>query len=172
MLLRRVRIAASVAPYALLALGELVVTQALEHTIPRRRLGRVGPRVRIPRTVWFQYPHNIVLGSDITLGTGDRLWASANASITIGAHALFGPNVTIITANHGYGARDVPIKAQAQREQDVRIGDDVWLGANAIVLPGVTVGDGAIVAAGAVVTRDVAPLTIVGGVPAHEIGAR
>ena len=51
----------------------------------------------------------------------------------------------------------------------IRIGNDVWIGANATVLPGVTIGDGAVVAAGAVVTRDVEPLTVVGGVPARPL---
>jgi phosphonate metabolism protein (transferase hexapeptide repeat family) len=59
-----------------------------------------------------------------------------------------------------------------RRDARVVIGNDVWIGHAAIVLPGVTIGDGAVLAAGAVVTRDVAPYTIVGGVPAHEIRER
>ena len=170
--LHRFRIAMSIAPYALRALGELIVTQAIEHTIPRRALGRVGPRVYLPRNVSLRFPENIELLSDIALGTGDALWASANARITIGAHTLVGPNVTIITANHGFAAREEHIADQPQRERDVRIGEDVWIGANAVILPGVTIGDGAVVAAGAVVREDVSPFTIVGGVPARAIGLR
>lgn len=171
-LLRRFRVAASVVPHAVWALAELIMTQSIEHTIPRRSLGRVGSRVYIPRNVSFRFPKNIELGSDIALGPFVRLWASENARITIGAHALFGPGVTIITANHGFEARDEFIKQQPQRERDVRIGEDVWIGANAVILPGVTIGDGAIVSAGAVVNRDVEAFAIVGGVPARTIGTR
>jgi maltose O-acetyltransferase len=171
-LLHRFRIAASIAPHALRALGELIMTQAIEHTIPRRALGRVGPRVYIPRNVSLRFAENIELVSDIALGSGDRLWASENARITVGAHALLGPNVTIITANHRFDAREEFVTQQPQRERDVRVGEDVWIGANAVILPGVTIGNGAIVAAGAVVNRDVEPFAVVGGVPARPIGMR
>lgn len=172
MFLHRVRIAAAIAPCALRAVVELIVTQAIEHTIPRRRLGRVGPRVYIPRNVSFRFPENIELVSDLAIGPGARLWASARARISIGAHTLFGPNVTILTANHGFDARDELVERQPQCERDVRIGEDVWIGANAVILPGVTIGYGAIVGAGAVVNRDVEPFSIVGGVPARVIGTR
>lgn len=172
MVLHRFRIAVSIAPHALRALGELILTQTIEHTIPRRALGRVGPRVYVPRNVSLRFPENIELISDIALGSGDSLWASENAHITVGAHTLLGPNVTIITANHGFDAREKLVVDQPQHERDVRIGEDVWIGANAVILPGVTIGNGAVVAAGAVVNRDVAPYTIVGGVPARAIGMR
>lgn len=148
------------------------MTQAIEHTIPRRSLGRVGPRVYIPRNVSFRFPKNIELGSDIALGPGDYLWASENARISVGTRALFGPNVTIITANHGFDAREEFVQLQPQHERDVRVGDDVWIGANAVILPGVTIGNGAVIAAGAVVNRDVEPFAIVGGVPARVLGTR
>ena len=171
-MMRRVWTAASIAINALPALAELIANQALEHTLARRRLGRVGRRVWIPFDVSFRYPKNILLESDVRLGHGCCLWASNRATITVGAHALFGPHVTVLTANHGFEDRSVSIYAQQQDERDVRIGEDVWLGANVVVLPGVTIGRGAIVGAGAVVHRDVEPLTIVGGVPAREIAKR
>ena len=62
-----------------------------------------------------------------------------------------------------------PARRQDLEPAPIRLGDDVWIGANATVLPGVAIGDGAVVAAGAVVTRDVPPMTVVGGVPARVI---
>lgn len=77
------------------------------------------------------------------------------------------PSVAILTAEH-----DVQSKSFAGVEAPVAIGDYVFIGTGAMIMPGVTLGDGAIVAAGAVVTHDVGPYTIVGGVPARPIGKR
>lgn len=170
--LRRIRIAASLVPYAARAFAEVVAMQAMEHTIPRRRLARVGARVYIPLSVSFRYPENIDLSSDVVIGPNNRLWASANGKISIGAYALLGPNVTIITANHGFEADKGAIAHQVQHEGDVHIHEDVWIGANAVILPGVTIGAGAIVAAGAIVTRPVETRAIVAGVPARMLRSR
>ncbi len=170
--LRRVLKAASIAPYSLVALAELILTQTVEHTIPRRSLRHVGPGVYIPPDVSFRFPNNIEFAAHVTLGPGDRIWASPNARIIMRAHAMLGPNVSIITANHTFDARDTAVRVQPQSERDVHIGEDVWIGANAVILPGVTIGNGAIVAAGAVVNRDVDAFTVVGGVPARVIGTR
>jgi acetyltransferase-like isoleucine patch superfamily enzyme len=111
----------------------------------------------------------------------DRTWRSGRAivfglrgkaRITIGSHTMLGPNVTILTANHGFEARDVLVRDHPENERDVCIGEDAWIGANAVILPGVTIGKGAVVAAGAVVTADVEPFSVVGGVPARIIGTR
>jgi acetyltransferase-like isoleucine patch superfamily enzyme len=84
---------------------------------------------------------------------------------------LIAPGCFITDHNHGIKA-DSTIWQQPCVQQDVRIGAGAWLGAKVIVLPGVTIGDGAVVAAGAVVTRDVDPMTIVAGVPARLVGTR
>ena len=90
-----------------------------------------------------------------------------DADVFIGDRCQFGPNVTICTAEHPLDAK---LRAQGlQYNLPVHIGNDVWVGAGAIILAGVTIGDGAAVGAGAVVTRDVAPHTLAVGVPARTI---
>jgi len=83
-----------------------------------------------------------------------------------------GPSVKIITRNHIFRDKTVPIRIQGETELPVVIGNDVWIGANVVILPGVTVGNGAIIAAGAVVNKNIPEFTIVGGVPAKGIGMR
>lgn len=94
--------------------------------------------------------------------------ACGGAAITIGDHTLIGPNVTLVTGNHQFET-DVLIADQAYKQLPISIGSDCWIGANSVILAGVTIGDHSVVAAGAVVTKDVSPRTIVAGVPARVI---
>ena len=100
------------------------------------------------------------------------------APIHIGDHVMFGPRVTVITGNHRIdyvGKYMYDVKGSdklPENDQPVIFVGDNWIGANATILKGVTVGEGMVVAAGAVVTKDVAPYTIVGGVHAKYIRAR
>lgn len=91
--------------------------------------------------------------------------------ITIGDHCMFGPGCTIVDHNHGI-LPDKRMDEQACTGAPVKIGSDVWCGAGVVILPGVTIGDGAVVGANAVVNKDVAPMSIVAGVPARIIGSR
>lgn len=95
-----------------------------------------------------------------------------NGHIKIGKNTAIGPGTVIRAANHRFLRRDVPIIAQGHEPGLVEIEEDVWIGANCVILPDVRIGRGAIVGAGAVVTRNVAPFSIVGGVPARQIGSR
>jgi acetyltransferase-like isoleucine patch superfamily enzyme len=95
----------------------------------------------------------------------------ASELIEIGPGTMIGPHGYITDHDHGTSL-DLPIHRQQLSGAPTRIGSDVWIGAGVTVLKGVTVGDRAIVAAGAVVTKDVAPRAIVGGVPARVIGER
>ncbi|NCW89911.1 MAG: acyltransferase [Rhodocyclales bacterium] len=92
--------------------------------------------------------------------------------LTLGSHVLVGDHVSFRTADHEFCNPEVPVVEQGERRGPIVIGDDVWIGADATVLRGVTIGHGAIVGANSVVTRDVAPFSIVGGVPARVIGRR
>lgn len=106
---------------------------------------------------------NTRLGVDVFINAGCRF--QDQGGIHIGDRALIGHNCVIATLNHNMD----PARRANLLPAPVRIGADAWLGSNVTVLPGVAIGEGAVVAAGAVVTHDVAPRTVVGGVPAKLI---
>lgn len=91
--------------------------------------------------------------------------------LTIGHGTMIAPCCFFTDHNHGTRLGE-PMWQQACEREDIRIGSDVWIGARAVILPGVHIGDGAVVGAGAVVTDDVEPMTIVGGVPAKLLRRR
>jgi acetyltransferase-like isoleucine patch superfamily enzyme len=103
---------------------------------------------------------------------GHRCLFYGHGGIRIGKDALFANDVQLICGNHTFARRDLPIRAQPTEELPIVIEDDVWLGASAIVLGGVTIGQGSVVGAGAVVTQDLPPYSIARGVPARVVGVR
>ena len=122
---------------------------------------------------WLEAPIYCAYGSHTSIGEGCWFNTGAtlidDAEIRIGARVLFGPHVTIATAGHPLAPA---LRSTAgQFSAVVTIEDEVWVGANATILPGVTIGRGSVVAAGAVVTRSVPPMYVVGGVPARIIRA-
>ena len=104
---------------------------------------------------------NITIGKNVFLNMGCKFQDQGGIFIDDGA--LIGHNVVLATLNHAMDPADRATMIPAP----IHIGKRVWIGANATVLPGVTIGDGAVVAAGAVVTKDVPENTVVGGVPAR-----
>jgi acetyltransferase-like isoleucine patch superfamily enzyme len=119
-------------------------------------------------TIWF--PEGVSVGSGSMIGENSFL--DGYSGLTIGRDVLVAHNVSIIAEDHGFATRRTPIRRQPKTTGPIVIGDDVWIGCGARVLKGVTIGPGAIVGAGAVVTKDVPPYSIVGGVPAQVIGMR
>ena len=95
-----------------------------------------------------------------------------HGGVEIGADALVSMHATLLSSNHGVPPLGRKIREQPDELLPTKIGRDVWIGANAVILGGVTVGDGAVVAAGAVVTKDVAPGAVVAGVPARFVRRR
>ena len=89
--------------------------------------------------------------------------------VTIGSHVNLAQGITVTALNHNFEDKNKRIDEQGVSTKPVVIGDDVWIGANAVILPGVTIGKHAVVAAGAVVTTEVPENTVVGGVPAKVI---
>jgi len=135
------------------------------------QLGEMGHGTVIRPSASLTNPQNIFLGENVHINRNAYLWAGKCSKIKIGDNLVCGPGVFITSDNHGIKKNQL-IRDQNGVEKDVIIGNDVWLGAYVILLPGIAIGDSAVVAAGSVVTKDVAPFTIVAGVPAKEIGRR
>lgn len=135
----------------------------------RSILGRVGTGFKVGGKVLFSNPMNVFIGKRVYLGDGVRIYGYEK--ICIGDDCLIAAEAIILTRNHkmmfglliaDQGVEDIPIT----------IGNDVWIGFRAIILPGVKIGNGAVIGSGAVVTRDVEENSIVGGIPARTISRR
>ncbi|MBO5313458.1 MAG: acyltransferase [Clostridia bacterium] len=116
------------------------------------------------------YPKNITIGNNVSMNRYTTV--TAREPITIGNDVLIGPYVVITSSNHRYEDVNVTINKQGHKDEPIVIEDDVWIGANSIILAGVTIGKGSVVAAGSIVTKDVEPYSVVGGVPAKLIKKR
>lgn len=106
------------------------------------------------------------------VGVSHYCYIGVRGDIVIGDNVIFGPRVNIFSENHNYRNAGILIKNQGVTKEKTIIGNDVWIGANASIMAGVEIGDGCVVAAGAVVTKDVDKYSIVAGVPAKIIGQR
>lgn len=118
----------------------------------------------------LSHVYGISIGRNFHVNAGAFLYG--RGGLTIGDHVMIGPNAVIVSSQHRFDDPRLPMALLGHQTAPVTIGSDVWIGANAVILPGVRVADGTIVSAGAVVTQDTAPYTIVGGVPARQIGER
>ncbi len=92
--------------------------------------------------------------------------------LTFGDNCLVGPRCIFRTANHNFSSNEIPIRHQGHTTQNIQIGNDVWLGANVIVLPGVTIGNHVVIGAGSVVTKDLPDFSVAVGNPARVIKKR
>jgi acetyltransferase-like isoleucine patch superfamily enzyme len=108
---------------------------------------------------------------DVTIGDHTRvgIHCTVIGPVCIGNHVNLAQGITVTALNHNFADSNRKIDEQGISTKPVVIGDDVWIGANAVILPGVTIGRHVVVAAGAVVTKDVPDYSLVAGVPAKEI---
>lgn len=127
----------------------------------------IGHDVFIGRHCYFTN-NTIILKNDIYIGEGCR-FQSTNSRIIVGNHVMFGPGVSIHGGNHridilGRYMKDIKLEEKLpENDMDVVISDDVWIGAHAIILKGVTIGEGSIIGAGSVIAKDVPPYTVAVG---------
>ena len=116
------------------------------------------------------------LGEGLIVGDNSAIGAysfiGAQGGIKIGANVIMGPRVSFHAENHNYADPLIPIRLQGESRQGIFVEDDCWIGANSIILDGVCIGQGTVVAAGSVVTKNMPPFTIIGGVPARVLKQR
>jgi acetyltransferase-like isoleucine patch superfamily enzyme len=105
---------------------------------------------------------DVIIGDHTRIGIGNTIIGP----VTIGNNVNLAQNITVTALNHNYSDPDVLIDKQGFTTSAIKISDDVWIGANAVILSGVTIGRHSVIAAGAVVTKDVLPNSLVAGVPA------
>ncbi len=128
-----------------------------------------GKNINIERKADFGKGDGISIGDNSGLGVN----CEVRGPLEIGANVMMGPDVRIMTSKHDTSRTDIPMNQQGHLpKQKVIIGDDVWIGARVIILPGLTIGSGSIIGAGAVVTKDVPEYAVVAGVPAKVIKYR
>lgn len=127
-----------------------------------------GKNVNIEQGARFATGFRIRIGSGSGLGVN----ASVHGPLCIGENVMMGPDVTILSQTHIIDRVDIPMGQQGMREAEVIIGNDVWIGMRVVIMPGVKVGNGVVIGAGAVVTKDIPDYAIVGGVPAKIIKFR
>ena len=108
---------------------------------------------------------DVVIGDHTRIGLHNTIIGP----VRIGSHVNLAQGITVTALNHNFKDSDKRIDEQGVSTNPVTIGNDIWIGANAVILPGVTIGDHSVVAAGAVVTKDVPPHSLVAGVPAKVI---
>lgn len=128
-----------------------------------KRCARVGQDVRVRMPVVVYSPENLSIGSQVDIG--EFVVLRANGGMRIGDRVLIAAHATLTTRGHPI----LPPRHGRVVDEPIVIEDDVWVGAAAVILPGVTIGRGSIVGAGAVVTKDVPAETVVGGVPSRLI---
>lgn len=132
----------------------------------------LGDGCRIGRSCFLTATNGRLILADAVAVSPLVTIGADQGEIQIGSHAAIGPGTVIRAANHCFASQEQPIMTQGHSPGRIIIEEDVWIGANCVITPDVRIGRGAIVGAGAVVTRNVAPFSIVGGVPARDIGRR
>jgi acetyltransferase-like isoleucine patch superfamily enzyme len=166
--------------------GEGEFDGLMRRTLLRALARACGDGVRVGRAVLFRHPETFVIGSGVFIGEqamiqgrfdgtctiGDHVWIGPQAyfdarDLVIEDYVGWGPGARVLGSMHTGLPADVPVIQTDLEIRPVRIGAWADVGVGAVILPGVTVGRGAIVAAGAVVTEDVAPNAVVAGVPAR-----
>ncbi|MGH9348732.1 MAG: acyltransferase [Vicinamibacterales bacterium] len=177
--------------YSRFADGESAFDETMRRIVLRAMTARLGDGLRVGRGVLCRHPETFTIGTGVFIGDqavlqgrfdgtcsiGDYAWIGPQAfldarSLVIEARVGWGPGAKVLGSRHTALPVDVPIIETELEIKPVRVGAWADVGVNAVILPGVTIGKGAIVGAGAVVTRDVPPFAVVAGVPARLVRYR
>ena len=155
-----------------------------------QKIKKVGKNFKFGEHVKMRDPGSVTVGDDVLLNYGVYMESSETTPVEIGSNTHFAPycvmygplkvgdncafaaHVVLASVGHGHSSVDIPMVKQTGTSKKITIEDDVWFGANAVCIGGVTIGKGSIIAAGAVVTKDVEPYSVMAGVPAKLIKKR
>lgn len=162
-----------------------ILFNIFRHLPPSRNkfFGKIAKKLRAATAKGFirkcgknvNIEHGAVISSKLSIGdnSGIGVDCACGGELIIGKDVMMGPECVIFSRNHEFADINVPMRLQGyQKAEPCVIGDDVWIGRRVMIMPGVTIGKGAILAAGAVVTKDVPEYAIVGGVPAKVLKFR
>jgi len=161
-------------------IGEII--QSILRSIP----GKLGIYIRSKYygSIFIHYGEDAFIRENVVIshrqeisigfrsGINTNCWISAHGGLDIGKNVLIGPFTIIHTGNHNFSDSGKPINQQGQTFKKITIEDDVWIGANVIILSGVTIKEGSVIGAGSVVTKDVPPYSVMAGNPARLIKSR
>lgn len=178
-------------PFKKEGIGLIKVERLCEFRNPHWIMMKGENLIQRGTVIWADRPNSITIGHNSTvsrysiiqtvggnISIGDRTQIGdycilyGQGGLTIGNDVMFGSGVQVIANQHSYQNKLVTIRENPEIRKGIVIEDDVWIGAHVTILDGVRIGTGSIVAAGAVVTKDVLPYSIVAGVPAKEIKTR
>ncbi|MCO4293682.1 hypothetical protein NF867_12485 [Solitalea sp. MAHUQ-68] len=153
-------------PSSYFPLGKLF--NSIRFFLIKQFINQLGKNTKIQQNVRFGNGKEITIGSFCAINENVYIQKAS-----IGNYVMIAPNVAIIGSSHDFESVEIPMIFQGtNRNIGPTIDDDVWIGRNAIIMPGVQIGKGSIIGAGAVVTKDIEPYSIVGGVPAKLIKYR
>jgi len=134
------------------------------------KLWGFGGKMQIEEGVVIRGCKLLKLGRRVNFARG--VWINARGGVVMGNDVMIGPGARVISNGHEMASTERPMIDQGLYSRPIKIGDDVWIGANAIVLPGVEIGSHSVVAAGSIVTKDVPSYVVVAGAPARVVKHR
>jgi acetyltransferase-like isoleucine patch superfamily enzyme len=139
----------------------------LRYVLLRRLAAECGHIVSVAENVYLFQPGNLKMGNNVSIHS--MSYIDCSGGITIGDNVSIAHGVTIMSSEHSFNLPGVPIREAPVRFEPVNIGSDVWIGAGAKILAGVTINDRTVIGAGAVVTRDIPSNSVAAGIPARVI---
>ncbi len=142
----------------------------IRYLIYKLLLKNISSYCVVQPNVYITHCFRITVGQNFVINSNSYI--NGVGEISIGDYVLIGTNVTISSGEHQYKDFSIPVTKQPIVPKKIVIEDDVWIGSNAVILPGLTIAKGTVVGAGAVVTKSTKPYTVVAGVPAVEIKKR
>lgn len=155
---------------ALNGLPHAPIANSFKSKLMNARGAQIGERVKLLQGIWVDRFSNLTIGDDVSIAKDVVIVAIGG--VRIGDRAMIGYGSKLISAGHNIPDNREPMRFSGALLKEVVIEKDSWLGAQTVILPGVTIGEGAVVAAGTVVTKNIEPFSIVGGVPARLIKMR